>query len=200
MFDPFDPGAAKSADDLEDFIVFAIFVAGKPAARTRQVVNDFYAGRMAGESPLRYARRLVDSGRLEATLRDARSGQYSRITRALDVLSGRLLAGEINLRECSVDDLESVPGIGMKTSRFFLTYSRKDVRHAVLDRHVLKWLGARGVEAPSSTPTSRRKYAELERKFLEICDNMGIKPKELDFEVWNTSARKPGGTRCPAQP
>jgi hypothetical protein len=193
-FDPFNPVAAAGMTDhgLEDFITFAIFVAGKPASRTRLVVDAFYEGIREGEGPMAYAKRLADSGDLDPALRRVKSGQYARIGRALDVLSRKVASGELRLRECSLDDLESVPGIGMKTSRFFLMYSRGGgTRCAVLDTHVLRWLRDRGVEAPASTPTSRRKYEYLESKFLEICGATGNRPDQLDFKVWNSGATRP---------
>lgn len=95
----------------------------------------------------------------------------------------------LNLRSCSVSDLEKIKGIGPKTSRCFLIHSRKDVRHAGLDTHCLKYLRDNGVEVPKSTP-SGRKYLQLEQKFLEMLDRSGKTLAEFDLEIWRRYSSK----------
>lgn len=188
MFEPEKANEFRAMTDaqLEDFIVFAIFVAGKPADRTRKLVNNFYKYKEKDESPLAYVYRLRREHRLTDVLKEVRSGQYTRIGGALSELSFSVACQSIDLRTCEPDELERFKGIGLKTSRFFIMYSRPNVRYAVLDTHILKWLRHCGVDAPKSTPGSKKKYKELETKFLQLCDQMNMKPDELDFGIWKT--------------
>jgi len=90
----------------------------------------------------------------------------------------------INLKICTVDDLEKIYGIGMKTSRCFILHSRKNVRYAGLDTHILKFLKAMGYNTPKSTPTGK-KYLELEAAFLNYADMVYKTPAEFDLDIWN---------------
>lgn len=63
------------------------------------------------------------------------------------------------------------------------------MRIACLDTHVLKYLGELGHDVPKTTPTGK-KYRELEKAFIEHCDEVGKDIATLDLEVWNRYARK----------
>lgn len=88
------------------------------------------------------------------------------------------------IRNYTVEDLEQIHGVGMKTSRFFVVHSRPDQRYTILDTHILKWLGKQGYNVPKSTPP-RKRYLELEKTFLDECDKRNRNPAELDLEIWN---------------
>jgi hypothetical protein len=108
-------------------------------------------------------------------LRIVRAGQYARIAAAFrGVLS-------LNLRTCTVADLEAVHGIGPKTARMFLLHSRPAQRVAVLDTHILAWLAQCGVaDVPRSTPPAGKHYERLELAFLDLCDKAGADPASLE--------------------
>ena len=96
----------------------------------------------------------------------------------------------IELDSCSVEQLESIKGIGPKTARCFLIHSRRGVRHAGLDTHVLKYMRDLGFDVPKSTPNGK-KYADLERAFLGLSDASGLGVAEFDLRIWRDySARK----------
>lgn len=97
------------------------------------------------------------------------------------------LAPEHFLRTCDAEDLESFPGIGPKTARFFLLHSRPDVECAVLDRHILRWMG-QYMKVPNATPTGER-YRELERAFLSHARRLGKTPAQLDLDIWNEATK-----------
>jgi thermostable 8-oxoguanine DNA glycosylase len=95
----------------------------------------------------------------------------------------------LDLSACSVSDLEAVRGIGPKTARCFLMHSRRNVRHAGLDTHVLKYMREMGFDVPKSTPAGR-KYIEIESKFLEIADKSGMSVAEFDLKIWKGYSKK----------
>lgn len=102
-----------------------------------------------------------------------------------------LVNSGLDLRTCSVQDLENIYGIGPKTARCFIIHTRKNARHAGLDTHLLKFLRDKGYNAPISTPNSRKKYAEVESIFLKLVDEYKTTVHELDLKIWNEySSRK----------
>lgn len=91
----------------------------------------------------------------------------------------------LDLKKCSVADLEGLYGVGMKTARFFVLHTRRNARVACLDTHVLKWLAYfSGYDVPHTTP-SKTKYLLLEQVFLGVADALKISPADLDLKIWN---------------
>jgi len=77
----------------------------------------------------------------------------------------------------------NVKGIGYKEASHFLrNVGFFDL--AILDRHILAVMHDYGIldEIPGSL--SRRKYLEIESKFLELSDTVSLKPGILDFYLW----------------
>lgn len=165
-------------DSLQEFWIFSICVAGKNADRTAKLVSELLTDKRE-LLPFTYVGQLVDNGLLAQKLRKLRFGQYNRIERALT----ESISLAPRLDSCTVDELETIFGVGMKTSRFFLMYSRKDVRIAALDTHILKFLRDKGYDAPKSTP-SGKKYLELEKAFLVEADKIGVPIPDLDLYLW----------------
>jgi len=98
---------------------------------------------------------------------------------------------KLDLRTCSVSDLESIYGIGPKTARCFIIHTRRDAKHAGLDTHLLKFLREKGYNVPLSTPSSKKKYAEVEKIFLDIVEEYKTTVSDLDLKIWNQySSRK----------
>jgi hypothetical protein len=118
-------------------------------------------------------------------LRAARTGNYRKLSRALPELA----RSGLDLRRCSVADLEALYGVGPKTARYFILHTRPDARVAALDTHVLKYLSTLGHEVPKSTPSSGRRYAELEKAFLAEADSLGLSPAHLDLLVWTSYSK-----------
>ncbi|NJO62828.1 MAG: hypothetical protein HC836_32775 [Richelia sp. RM2_1_2] len=141
-------------------------------------------------SPFNYIRFLLQNGGLEGELRRARIGQYARLVRLLTEVMNR----NICLRTCSVEDLESLPGIGPKTARFFILHTRLDQTYAVLDVHIMRWLNEEGYEAPVR-PRNNEEYAFWETIFLNHADNYtklftNVKIAELDLLIWTYGVKK----------
>ena len=173
----------RTKADLELFAVFAVCVAGKNAQQTADKVNDNFrdvATPTKQLTPFEAIKNLVNIKVFVAYLKMAKMGQYRRIYRALRDLA----ESGIDLKTCTVEELEAIHGIGPKTSRFIIMHSRPNQRLATLDTHILRWMRDQGIETPKATPQSKKLYKELEQKFLTLCDKCAILPSQLDLKIW----------------
>lgn len=179
--------------ELQLVLLFWICAAGKKAstaARNLQRMLSHGRGRFNTDEPFEIIRRFGDD--LAESMRTHGIGCYNNKSRSmLDLVSRGL-----DLKKCTVSDLESVRGIGPKTARCFLMHSRRGARYAGLDTHALKYMRDNGIEVPKSTPTGR-KYLELESKFLEMADRSGKTIAEFDLEIWKhySSIRRTNSVR-----
>lgn len=174
--------------ELEARLLYSVVVAGKNAEFANSVLKRWlfeHTLYKQGETPFEAIRRIDAAKTLEWTFHDVRSGNYGKITAAA---RGMANAG-LNLRNCTPQDLEKIKGIGPKTSRFFIIWTRPGAKYAALDVHILRWLGKQGYNAPKNTPQSSKRYAELEKAFLEEAENRGKTPRELDSEIWDAGSR-----------
>lgn len=130
----------------------------------------------------------ITTEQLRQRLVEARTGNYTKLTEGITDL---LLTKRLNLATCTVADLESVHGIGPKTARFFLLWTRgaNAPPCAALDVHVLRWLRSIGYNAPQHTPSSSTKYAELETAFLREAEKRNLTPAQLDAQIWEAGRR-----------
>jgi thermostable 8-oxoguanine DNA glycosylase len=172
-------------DMLEAWIMFCIAVAGKTAKTTIRALNNFLSERRVDESPFQYVGYLDANGLLRRKLEQHKTGQYWKLTHAWVVLC-RLTPTQ--LRTWTPEQLEGIPGIGPKTSRFFIQSTRENTRFAVLDTHILAYMRDLGYDVPKSTPTGQ-KYAVIEKQYLDLADRLGKTPRELDTEIWLSRAR-----------
>ena len=175
----------RTRRELENFLVFSIVVAGKKSDTQAQKLKDFYASRVLHGLDyvglFDYIRYLKKEGALIPELELVKMGQYIRISKALSALVDK----ELNLRECSLEDLVSVDGISFKTANFFLTHTRRRHNVPVLDTHVLKFLKDQGIEnVPKSTPQVFKVYNFFADKFVEIAERMKMSVADLDLKVW----------------
>jgi hypothetical protein len=95
-----------------------------------------------------------------------------------------LAESNLNLKTCSVDDLEKIKGIGPKTSRCFIMHSRPNQRLAGLDVHILRFLKDKGYNVPKATPTGK-KYKIIEQWFLKEADAADMDTADFDLMIWN---------------
>ena len=135
--------------------------------------------RVLGITPFEAIRKWEAAGELEAVLRDCRVGNYTKNTLALWAVAHDV----IDLSRATPERLERYKGIGPKTSRFFILWTRPWERYAALDIHILRWLNSQGIRAPKTTPKGKR-YYELEQEFLRLADEAGLTPRELDYKIW----------------
>jgi hypothetical protein len=181
----------RTVDQLQEFLMFAIVVAGKNSKIQAQKLDEFldlicadYANDH-GELPqdnftaLRWS---VANLKLYDHLRAVRMGQYNRIGLAFTKLAGEMP----DLKTITLQGLERIKGIGLKTSRFFLLHSFKGAKCAVLDTHVLKYLADCGFEVPKSTPQNPTTYRRLEKEFINMWLETAprITLANFDLRVW----------------
>lgn len=177
----------RTEAELEEFLMFAILVAGKNSKMQAQKLENFLNPMMStmGLTPFGVLEHMIKTASLGTQMKFARLGQYKRIETAFR----QILTFKGDLKKVSIQDLESVKGIGSKTARFFILHSRKDVKCAVLDVHILKWLREQGYNAPKQTP-SKKKYGLLEQIFLTEAWKHEMTPADLDLMIWKSFSQK----------
>jgi len=180
----YDPKFNRTDAELEAFFLFCICVAGKNADRTIRAINRFFS---PTQKPSIYLQKLCRNKTLRAKLKEQGFGQYNRIERAI----AEWLSLGINLKTCSIEDLEQIHGIGSKTSRMFVSFTRPKVNVAILDVHILRWLRSKGIDAPKQTP-SGKKYLALEQIYLKLAKQEKRNPITMDYEIWKESRASKG--------
>lgn len=182
MINPFKIPKRFTRTYLEEFILFAIVVANKPALQMAAKLNDFLS-ELSDGSPFFRVKYLMATRHLDSMLRKHRMGQYGRISKAFRG------AMKLDLDNLTVEALEMVHGIGPKTARFIMLYYKPKSNIVPLDTHVLKFLGELGYTVPKSTPTGQH-YLRLERAFLAEAGRRNMTAKELDTQVWQSKANR----------
>lgn len=165
-------------------LIYAIIVAGKSAKFAERAIEKLklYDPLCDNLLPFEKFYHLHAQGQLVYALKFARTGNYSRISKAIT----QLVASGIDIKTCTPEELETIHGIGPKTARFFILWTRPDAPYAALDIHILRWLGKMGYSVPAQTPNGK-KYAELERVFLKEADDRNLSPRALDFQIWSAA-------------
>jgi thermostable 8-oxoguanine DNA glycosylase len=173
----------QNATKLELSILFWILAAGKNGTTTAKCLGSllqkwFLISKI--RSPFEIIRFIDKNGSLSEEMKKNGIGCYNaKASYLLD-----LIASNIDLKTCNVDDLEKIKGVGPKTARCFLIHSRKDQSLAGLDVHILSFLRDKGHQVPKATPTGK-KYKDLEKVFLDYVEKSGKTVAELDLMIWN---------------
>jgi hypothetical protein len=175
------PTAFHSAE-AQYRLLYTVVVAGKSAEFARTAMQRFMAD-AKDFCPYDWILHLDKAGLLEKTMRSARMGCYSRLTRSFREIA----VAAPDLMTAKPEELEKLHGIGPKSSRFAIMWVRPQERFAALDTHVLKWLRFLGHEAPKATPSGEN-YLRLERIILEEADKRGFNPRLLDAMIWEHAA------------
>ena len=184
-----------SRDDyaLEEFMLFCILVTGKKASTTVKILDSILkdmhkdADPEFSLRPLRLINRWIEKNQdkdLAQFIRSKGVGCHSHKAKAMLCL----VDAAINLRTCSIDDLEELYGVGQKTSRFFLMCNRPNVKAAILDRHILKHLADKGYNVPKATPSTKSEYRRIEKIFLQEAEKSGVDPMQFDYAIWKEAA------------
>lgn len=195
-----DPNDVKGKLDYplfykESFLLFAVLVAGKNSEMIKKKTNNLISDIIKDKNPESLFDYIIsnykenDFEKLLEILKKHKTGKYSLILNFFRDLD----SSKINISNCSMEELESLRGIGKKSSRFFMVYNRADIKDcAILDTHILKFIRANGFDAPEQTPSSPKKYDELEKIFLDLSKK--VKPSmsipDLDFLLWYSAKTK----------
>lgn len=185
MIDPHNIADFNRSDaELQELLIFAICVAGKTATVMAKNVDNFlWQSKESTRLPFETIRRMFAKGTVEENLRRSRIGKYSLLQKSFRELINR----EIDLRTCLPQELEEIPGIGPKTSRFFVVYSRPNQEYAVLDTHIIKWLRSLGHHIPDKIPQN---YSKIEKTFLTECRKRDMSVSEMDLKIWSALSNK----------
>lgn len=184
----------RSDSELQLFLLFCIVVAGKTAYIQADKLNIFLNSinvrldMSLDTSPFELVKIAERHGILLQEIQKAKLGQYKKIYSGFKYISEH----NIDLRLTTPQQLELIPGVGMKTSRFFLLHSNQVYKEyiAVLDTHILKFI-KENIDnlAPKSTPTNSNTYKYWEDRFLMWCNQNNKNMAEFDLEVWKSYAR-----------
>lgn len=169
----------RTDDELEEFMLFCIAVAGKRSDIAAAKINELLAY-LGGGSPFQ---RLKETG-VEGAMRRVGLGPYNQ--RTIPTTLGVL---DLDLRKCSLEELLRIPGMGPKTARMFLLHSRPSQEYVVLDTHLLRWLreSCRMRRVPRSTPGKLTNlYSELESKAIRRIKKLhpGVSFADFDLNTW----------------
>jgi hypothetical protein len=190
MIDPNNvTNPSRTAPELEEFLLFCVVVAGKNADQQAAKLERFLGGR----KPFAYIR-SSRAATLDAALREVRLGKYSLLGRSFRDLAH----SGIDLAACTWEDLTGFPGIGIKTSKFFVLHSRPGQMHGVLDTHVLAWMrehwapaGPGRLEVPRHSPQDPRAYRFWETVYFGMVGarhhgraNGAIDWARFDLDLW----------------
>lgn len=170
----------RTQDELEEFLIFAILAAGKNAkVAARQLEN--MIKRRGKYSPLSFLGGMpLDL--LQMTLLGNGVGCYKMKAKAIWCAARQLSC--VDLRQGKPETFEAIPGIGLKTSRFFILHSRAGANLAVLDTHILKGMASLGYQVPKATPSNTKVYRAIEQLFIQQAYIENKTPAELDLEWW----------------
>lgn len=179
--------ARSSAEAAQWWLLYAVMVANKPADQTETKLTHVLASAGAAiQTPFERIRTMAGRGDLGDVIRHERTGQYTRIEAAFRDVAIKLppVAGD-DPRNWSLETIQSIPGVGPKTARWYWLLLYPEAPVAALDTHVLKFLRDNGSpDAPRATPPAGRRYRMLERTFVTLAHEIGTTPRELDYFAW----------------
>lgn len=179
----------RTKKELEEFLLFTIIAAGKNAHQQAKKLEVFLGSfdYCARPSPLTLVWMMVKWNCLDRYLRHAKIGQYQRVSKAFTYLANHFW-NKVDLKTCTIKDLEQIPGVGHKTARYFIIHSRRNQQVACLDVHVLSWMRENGYpNAPKASPKGNS-YMKWEQLFLKECKTRGITASSFDLDIWKSRA------------
>ena len=167
----------------QEFLLFCILAVGKNSVSASAKLDALLAGKYENTTPFDY----LLSQNIEELVREAKTGQYKRVTAAI------LQALEVDVETVTLEQLQSIHGIGPKTARFFLVHAQGK-KHAILDTHILKWMRSLFPDVPKATPPAKHygKWEQLCLMFMQA-KFPGYTPLVADLEIWKSQSNRVGG-------
>ena len=219
----------RSDWDIQKFFLFCTAVAGKksePIAVKINNLSDYISAEMA-ENPY-YDTHIRESGIIHYLLgiddvpefglnrmKEYKLGKYNQweaffkwwIDRIWNIPPNlHVLLISDWLRRANVEQLEKIPGVGKKTSRFFKLHTDPEATGIPLDTHILKFIKSHfnskesmkeymGEDVPSTTPQSSYAYTSIEKKARVMMEdfmkrNYLTTLAEADLAIWKSYAYK----------
>ena len=184
----------RTEEELQLFLLFCIVVAGKTAYIQSEKLEQFLDSvnkRLMMPEHVKPFQTIISAdhhGILMQEIQKAKLGQYKKIYAGFKYIS----ENKYDLTKTTPEQLELIPGVGMKSSRFFLLHSNKSYQNciAILDTHILKFIRENiDNRAPKSTPTIKVTYKYWEDVFLHWCEQNNKNVADFDLEVWKSFAR-----------
>ena len=202
--------------DLQEFFFFAVAVAGKKSDQTARKVQDLsdHISEMLVENPyyekypketgiIHYLVGINDEGEAGLNLmKEFKFGKYKQWEgfiewwkRMVWYMDGACISDW--LREASLRDLEEIPSVGRKTSRFFKLHSDPEIECVPLDTHILKFVRDKHCHDPNyipkTTPTSKYEYQSIETFALQYMKNYMAQKRmktlaQADQAIWSSYA------------
>lgn len=172
-------------NQLQEVLLFWILAAGKNGVTSAKCLDRLLTSWDIGASPFETIKYIHKKGNLALEMKNHGIGCFNN--KAKSFLE--LVNSNIDLKTCTVEELESIRGIGPKTARCFLIHSRKNQPLAGLDRHILSFLRDKGHKIPTSTP-SGKKYKEIENLFLSYAKKSGKTVADFDLAIWREYRNK----------
>lgn len=179
----------RNEEELQTFIMFAVAVAGKTAKTISNSLNYFF--HLSDEYvdknllPFDKLKILIKLDKLDELIKRSGLGQHKKLSNCFRYLA----SNKIDLKNCTIKDLELIPGISFKTSRFFILFNRENVKCAVLDRHILAEMKSLGFDVPKNTPQNSKVYTKIEKQFINYAESIGKTPSSLDLEIWKKRSK-----------
>jgi thermostable 8-oxoguanine DNA glycosylase len=168
-----------STKELQEVILWWILAAGKNGLTASKCLESLLSS-WRKDSPFETIIYIHSKTNLGLEMKNHGIGCYNNKAKSfLDLIDKNL-----DLKNCTLEELESVYGLGPKTARCFLLHSRPNQQYAGLDTHCLKYLRDLGFKVPKVTPTGKT-YRILEDIFLQIVKISKMTSSELDLLIWN---------------
>lgn len=189
MIDPSDvTNYDRSLAELQEYWLFSVVVAGKTATVQAKALERFLTTDIPDElkdaTPFEKIQWMVDTNVLLQRIKDSRLGQFTRLER---VFKDSL---QFDMKTVTTDQLETIPGVGAKTSRFYVLHTRKGARVAALDTHMIRHMRDLGLTTQKGTPPAGPTYKKLEEQFIKLADQAKMTVADFDMMIWNKYARK----------
>lgn len=175
----------RTEAQLQEYWLFCMVVAGKTAVTQARLLDAFLTS-LGGDTPYQGIRQAIMDDDLLDMLKLSRLGQYNRLAKAMEAS----LAFENKMDNVTVGELESIPGVGSKTARYYLLHTRANQQLAALDTHILAHMRDLGLTTQKGTPPAGSKYDALEQQFIALAKASGMTIADYDLMVWNQRARK----------
>lgn len=185
MIDPTDVTKYDRTEaELEEWLLFCIVVAGKTAKTQAKLLDNFLTSLRTNygsekTTPFQLIWNADNVGSLRSEIEKSRLGQYNRLEKSF-----RKTHDFLNkMKNITIDELETIPGVGPKTARFYLLHSRQHQNYAVLDTHILHYMRDNGLTTLKTTP-SGAVYKQTEQTFLNHAKAINKTLADLDLEIW----------------